>query len=578
MSKVNRCIVLATQDDLPSLQRWFLSDPSSIGINANVVEGGLEFNTFSKDYESKGSYDLVVAEDDWAFASGIVLAAARSGSITSVLVVTSPGILKELLESRMAQPKLLTLDFVLERKATRGEEIELTRKLYEMVKVMWKDAYVVGLTAFEIDTEGKPISESADLVKQMRINGDSVYQKDSPTNIMLSHIFRNGYDIAQLREEVRKTKEKNFSLKSVLGMFHTPSIEELPPKLDFEGIIGTSIPIRYIYWYVLKYAATKDTITLEGESGVGKEVIARAIHHCGPRRNSPFVSVNMATHSTDLFGSELFGHERGAFTGAIQSKQGKFELADKGTLFLDEIGEMDQKLQVMLNQVIEGKNDIWRVGGTSPLSLDIRIITATNKDLQTLVKRGKFREDLYYRIHGMFPKIPALRDRPEDILPLAMYFIRRECKSRNIKEKHLTGFGIELLNAHAWPGNVRELENLIKNALTLSDSETIGDELLNDMIQSSVVSVSPDQPFTGELMGKTFDALKKIDAAAKQTEANGEELTHENVARRMGITGQRISQIFNELRTPMISIVESNPWNWLTAQKLKGFPRRLHRR
>jgi two-component system response regulator HydG len=220
-------------------------------------------------------------------------------------------------------------------------------------------------------------------------------------------------------------------------------------------------------------APTDTTVLSQGESGTGKELIARALHDLSGRRDGPFVTVNCAALAESLLESELFGHEKGAFTGAIKKKLGRFELADGGTLFLDEIGEVSPAVQTKLLRVLQ-EREIQRVGGEETIAVDVRVISATNQELSRLVQEGRFREDLFYRLHIVPITLPPLRERADDVIPLALHFVEKHAPKVN---RAVTGIAEEarrLLVRHRWPGNVRELENAIEQALVFCEGETIG--------------------------------------------------------------------------------------------------------
>ncbi len=251
--------------------------------------------------------------------------------------------------------------------------------------------------------------------------------------------------------------------------------EEFASKLGFPRIIGKSIKIADVAQIVQKVAPTKTTVLLVGESGTGKELFARAIHNLSNRRHYPFVPINCAAIPRELLESELFGHEKGSFTGAETKKLGKFELADKGTIFLDEIGDMDLTLQSKLLRAIE-EGEIERVGAVKSVNVDVRIVAASNKDLEKAVEEKKFREDLFYRLNVFPVKIPPLRERKEDIPLLAEYFINKYCLEIKTPLKNILKEALDILTDYNWKGNVRELENTIERAIILSDGDTIAPE------------------------------------------------------------------------------------------------------
>ncbi|WP_042564038.1 sigma 54-interacting response regulator [Flavobacterium sp. MEB061] len=254
-------------------------------------------------------------------------------------------------------------------------------------------------------------------------------------------------------------------------------IKEIKPinkSVGFEGIIGNSSQMITVFDYIRKVAPSDTSVLVLGESGTGKEKIAQSIHTLSPRKNKPLVIINCGAIPENLAESLLFGHEKGAFTGAMDKRIGKFELADGGTIFLDEIGEMPMELQVKLLRVLQ-EREIERIGGASPIKIDVRIIAATNKNLEEEVAAGRFRMDLYYRLH-VFPIIvPSLKKRKEDIPELANHFIKVYSEKMGRKSPLLSDFALQQITNYNWPGNIRELEHVIQRAILLTDGNTIKD-------------------------------------------------------------------------------------------------------
>jgi two-component system response regulator AtoC len=243
--------------------------------------------------------------------------------------------------------------------------------------------------------------------------------------------------------------------------------QELREKYKFENIVGTTPAMLAVYKTVARLVDSKATVLIQGESGSGKELIARAIHFNGQRAERPFVAVECASLAEALLESELFGHVRGAFTGAVDTKKGLFEIADGGTIFLDEIAEISLGLQAKLLRVLQ-EYEIRRVGGTQPIQLDVRVIAATNKDVEALAKAGRFREDLFYRLNVVTLHLPPLRERLEDIPLLTNHFLRKYSEANHKLISHITPEAMALLGAYHWPGNVRELEHTIERGVTLT--------------------------------------------------------------------------------------------------------------
>jgi two-component system NtrC family response regulator len=250
--------------------------------------------------------------------------------------------------------------------------------------------------------------------------------------------------------------------------------ETVESQYRFGNFIGKSKPIRDVFEMIRKVAPSNATVLVEGESGTGKELVAKSIHFNSPRRNKPFIAVNCSALAESLLESELFGHEKGAFTGAVARKKGRFELADHGTLFLDEIGELSQNLQVKLLRVLQEKT-FELVGGTRPITADIRVIAATNKTLKEEMISGRFREDLFYRLNVVRIALPPLKERKEDIRLLVNHFIDKYAPERkvDIPVKGVDQEVDRLFFDYSWPGNVRELENLIERVMILSPNDTI---------------------------------------------------------------------------------------------------------
>ena len=249
--------------------------------------------------------------------------------------------------------------------------------------------------------------------------------------------------------------------------------EEIDSRYNFGEIIGDSEPMKRVMEQVKRVASSESSVLIYGESGTGKEVVARAIHYQSSRSTGPFVRVNCGALPVGLVESELFGHERGAFTGAVRTKKGKFELAEGGTIFLDEVGDVSLDTQVRLLRVLQEKQ-FDRVGGEQTLDVDVRIVAATNRQLKQMIAESSFREDLFYRLEVIPLTLPPLRERTTDIGLLARHFIFKKCREMNIPLKRLTPEALTCLARYRWPGNVRELENVIERTIVLAESEEIG--------------------------------------------------------------------------------------------------------
>ena len=277
-------------------------------------------------------------------------------------------------------------------------------------------------------------------------------------------------DLNILRAKIRKALEKQKLVRS-----NAELKQQLDKKYGIEGIIGGSEPMQNVFDTIRQVAASMATVLILGESGTGKELVARAIHANSPRRGNHFVPLNCAALSETILESELFGHEKGAFTGAIQTRKGRFEYAHGGTLFLDEIGDLPPNTQVKLLRVIE-YGEVLRVGSNEPLKVDVRLLAATNKDLTALVKEGKFREDLYYRLKVVTIDLPPLRERLEDLPLLVQSFLDEFSRRQNRKSPEITPAAMELLYNYDWPGNVRELRNCVEAMVALDKDGKIDAE------------------------------------------------------------------------------------------------------
>jgi DNA-binding NtrC family response regulator len=302
------------------------------------------------------------------------------------------------------------------------------------------------------------ISEQADIETVVSLLKMGAYDYISKTEDIKDRLLntvkniRNGIGLKREITTLRKEVQKKYSFR--------------------DSILGESQAIKTVYDRIEKALSTNITVIISGETGTGKELVAKAIHYNSKRKDKSFVTVNVAAIPSELIESELFGHEKGSFTGAAYRRIGRFEEADGGTLFLDEIGEMELSLQAKLLRVLQEK-EIIRIGSNKPVITDCRIVVATNKNLKEEVKKGKFREDLYYRLLGLPIELPPLRERENDILILARYFIGKFCEENNILSKKLSVQGQKKLMSYPFPGNVRELKSVIELAITLSATDEI---------------------------------------------------------------------------------------------------------
>jgi DNA-binding NtrC family response regulator len=335
-------------------------------------------------------------------------------------------------------------------------------EMHRRIKTLPNEPIVIIMTAFaSVDTAVQALKEGA---------FDYVTKPFDPDD--LSHLIRNAATQVALRKENRKLKEKMTSL------------------VDVEDIVGESEALHRVLEQVERVAQSNSSVIITGESGTGKELVARAIHSNSSRKYFPLISVHCGALTESLLESELFGHEKGAFTGAAFNRKGRFEMADGGTIFLDEIGTISSKMQIELLRVLESKSFI-RVGGNKEITSDFRVICATNRDLKELVKNGKFREDLYYRLNVVNIRIPPLRERIQDIPLLVAHFIRKYCTSMSRDIISVEPAAMRHLEAFDYPGNVRELENMIERAIVVGNGKVIklkdlpmGQEAISSSIES----------------------------------------------------------------------------------------------
>ncbi|MEW6364727.1 MAG: sigma-54 dependent transcriptional regulator [Acidobacteriota bacterium] len=310
----------------------------------------------------------------------------------------------------------------------------------------------------------------------------------------------------------KRVMEENRALKRALA-----------ERYAFADIVGNHASMRRIFDLIEQVAPSRSTVLVEGESGTGKELVARAIHHHSQRASFPFVTVNSGSLPSDLLESNLFGHLRGSFTGAVANKKGLFEVADRGSIFFDEISNISLETQAKLLRVIQ-EREFMRLGGVETIKVDVRIIAATNVDLKRVVDAGRFREDLYYRLNVIKIDMPPLRDRAEDIPLLAQHFMEKYCRENEKPIMELSESALQLLLDYDWPGNVRELENVIERAVVLSRGEYIDESLFPDSLQpvqrNGVFTPSEDLPFRDRVLdyekNLILDALAKAGGVQKK--------------------------------------------------------------
>ena len=378
----------------------------------------------------------------------------------TLLVVDSDEEIREVLTAALRR------DYRVLRAATGEAALQMMQK--EDVDLMLLEVHLPGISGFEVL---KIARENWPYVEVIAISNTK--ELDIAIEAMRHGAYH--YISKEVDPEGIRTLFANAAERQDLSRDVTRLKEEVAEQNDREFVVGPSRSTRSVVELIQKVAKISATVLVLGESGTGKELLARLIHRESGRPTAPFVAVNLAAIPKELVESALFGHEKGAFTGAIRQQLGKFELAAGGTLFLDEIGDLKYELQAKLLRAIQ-EEEIERVGGSHPIKTEFRLITATNVDLDKAVKEGRFREDLYYRLNVIPIRMPALRDRLEDLPELARFFLRRY---NNKFRKNIQGIAdstLDILSSYWWPGNIRELENLIERLVAVSDKDWITDE------------------------------------------------------------------------------------------------------
>jgi DNA-binding NtrC family response regulator len=414
---------------------------------------------------------------------------ANSGSIRILVVDGSPADLQAVSDG------LAGAGFVVDR-ATCGREalIRASEVFYDVVVTDLVMAEIDGVALLTHFAEHSPDTAVIVLTGHGSIETAVEAMKKGAFDYLTKPASLEQIVVAARRaQEVMALKADNVLLRS-----------QLQEGYRFDNIIGQSQPMQELYRMIQRVARTDSTILIMGESGTGKELIANAIHFNSTRRHRPFVPINCGAIPEELMESELFGHERGAFTGAIRERKGRFEIAHTGTVLLDEIGEMSPKLQIKLLRVLQERK-FERVGSSRTIEVDVRVIAATNKDLEQSVATGKFREDLFYRLNVIPFVVPPLRQRAGDVPLLVHYFLRQHCHKKDYPLKKISKAALASLHDYDWPGNVRELENVIERLVILTD----GDEIQNDDLPPRMREMKPCEPPSILTLGHNGIDLKK---------------------------------------------------------------------
>jgi formate hydrogenlyase transcriptional activator len=334
--------------------------------------------------------------------------------------------------------------------------------------------------------------------------------------------YGTGTDVEDRERLEERTRNENVALR-----------EEIDRSSMFEEIVGTSSALRQVLAQVAKVAPTDSTVLISGETGTGKELIARAVHKRSNRSARAFIRVNCGAISPSLIASELFGHEKGAFTGALQRRIGRFEAADGGTIFLDEIGDLSMEVQIALLRVLQ-EREFERVGSSQPLAVDVRVLVATNRDLKSAVDAGTFRQDLFYRLNVFPIRLPSLRERVDDIPLLVEYFVDRYAQKAGKKFSDITSMTLALFQGYHWPGNIRELQNVIERAVILCDGETFSVDATWLKQESSPVS-GPSVPLVSTLVEREKQMIE-----AALAESQGRVSGANGAAKKLGIPRQTL--------------------------------------
>ena len=389
---------------------------------------------------------------------------------------SSPGtilIVDDEIAIRESLQTLLEMDDYLVDTAETGEEglTKIAEQPYDLVLLDYALPDKNGLEVLR-DIRDRDPSLAVILITAYGTVENAVLAMQGGASNFIQKPWDNEKLLADVRAAIgrRRAEEENVQLKRALKQ-----------RYNFENIIGKSEPMLKIFDLVAQVAPSRSTVLLQGESGTGKELIAKAIHMNSPRKDRPFVPVNTGAMPTDLLESTLFGHVKGAFTSAIASKKGLFEIADRGTLFLDEIGTMGMETQAKILRVLQDRK-FMHLGGIQEIQVDVRIIAATNVDLRQLVKEGRFREDLYYRLNVISIDLPPLRSRREDVPLLVDYFLDKFARENERSVHQMSPEALRCLMDYSWPGNVRELENVMERAVVLSSGSVVGVDLLPDNI------------------------------------------------------------------------------------------------
>jgi transcriptional regulator with GAF, ATPase, and Fis domain len=392
----------------------------------------------------------------------------------------------------------------------------LSRIMYDLVFILFS-VFMAQATRARNELEVRVAKRTAALTKANEDLQLEIVERKRAEEALQEHVTA----LKSAFEEIQVLKDQLYKENLALR-------EEIDVNRMFEEIVGSSPALQAVLSGVAKVAPTDSTVLVTGETGTGKELIARAIHKRSQRSSHAFVSVNCAAIPSDLIASELFGHEKGAFTGATQRRLGRFESADGGTIFLDEVGELPSETQIALLRVLQ-EREFQRVGANDSLKTDVRVVAATNRDLHAAIAEGKFREDLFYRLNVFPLEVPPLRERKEDVPLLVEYFVDRYASKAGKKITGISKKSMELLQSYRWPGNIRELQNVIERSVIICDSDNISiDE--SWLVGHSPGSESPIQPLSEKLAAQEKEMIE-----AALAECSGRVSGPRGAAARLGI-------------------------------------------
>jgi two-component system, NtrC family, response regulator HydG len=399
---------------------------------------------------------VLVIDDNETIREGVATVIARMGHKAFIAEDGATGM--KLFKSRR-------VDFTITDLKMEGMDgIEVLKSILEKDE----DAIVMLITAFgTVETA----------VDAMKLGAFDFVTKPFTPDVLKAKV-NQALEVAKIKKERNRLRAENKILR-----------KEAQAGASFASMVGSSPAMQEVFSTIKKVAKSDSTVLITGESGTGKELVARALHDQSRRHDGPFIKVNCGALAETLLESEMFGHEKGAFTGATRCKLGRFELADGGSIFLDEIGEITPALQLKLLRVLQ-EQEFDRVGGEETISVDSRVIAATNQNLEALVREGAFREDLYYRLHIVPIQLPPLRERPQDIGDLARHFIAKLADRTGKQLSGITDEALEMLQRYRWPGNVRELENVIEQAMVFSEEEILEDKDLPSNLDQRKVTTS----------------------------------------------------------------------------------------